>query len=196
MPTFPRRHSVRIQHPYPATTTCPTRILNLWAAYKPTQFLRFRRTNYCDYYHYECSLGVRTSDATSSAIPSCSCATPAHSLLQAAQPPYSDNQPPAGFSAFAVQQVPPSRPAPFTSSSTGSEKKPHAGAPNFDAIIGAGLQCLSGAMPGGSRQTTLFKPNSTPYHRNIPPNYSDLVPRDELEAFKSKQFEWGAVPEC
>ena len=98
-------------------------------------------------------------------------------------------QPPAGFSAFA-------RPNPFASSSTGSAKKPHAGAPNFDAIIEAGLQCLTGAVPGGSRQTTLFKPNSTPYDGNIPPNYSDLVPRDALEAFKSKKFEWGAVPEC
>ncbi|KDR84254.1 hypothetical protein GALMADRAFT_87139 [Galerina marginata CBS 339.88] len=40
-----------------------------------------------------------------------------------------------------------------------------------------------------------YKPGSTPYDEQLPPNYMDLLPKSAQEAFQSTRFEWGKVPE-
>ncbi|KAJ3505440.1 hypothetical protein NLJ89_g7419 [Agrocybe chaxingu] len=46
-----------------------------------------------------------------------------------------------------------------------------------------------------SRIKASYKPGSTPYDSTLPPNYSELLPKAMVEAFKAAKFEWGKVPE-
>jgi len=98
------------------------------------------------------------------------------------QPP---QQQPSGFSGFGQGS------SPF-----GASQPPHSTAlpeppsttPEFVILS---VQQLSGA--GGN--AALYKPGSTPYDGILPPNYVEMMPREALEAFKSKTFELGKVPE-
>jgi nucleoporin NUP42 len=40
-----------------------------------------------------------------------------------------------------------------------------------------------------------YRPGITPYDSQLPPNYVEMVPSVAVEAFKSKKFEWGKIPE-
>ncbi|KAF9458474.1 hypothetical protein BDZ94DRAFT_1226234 [Collybia nuda] len=40
-----------------------------------------------------------------------------------------------------------------------------------------------------------YKPNTTPYDQQLPPNYMQLIPPAALDAFQSQKFEWGKVPD-
>jgi nucleoporin NUP42 len=51
-------------------------------------------------------------------------------------------------------------------------------------------------MSGAGGNTALYKAGSTPYDGMLPPDYVEMMPREAVEAFKSKTFELGKVPEC
>jgi nucleoporin NUP42 len=81
-----------------------------------------------------------------------------------------------GSSPFGTSQPPPSTALPEPPSSTP------------DSVI------LS--MSGAGGNASLYKPGSTPYDGMLPPDYVEMMPREAVEAFKSKTFELGKVPEC
>ena len=64
--------------------------------------------------------------------------------------------------------------------------------PDFDRIIDMGMQCVTET----GKNTALYKAGSTPYDAQLPANYADAIPKEMIEAYKSKVFEFGNVPEC
>jgi nucleoporin NUP42 len=66
------------------------------------------------------------------------------------------------------------------------------GTPDFMRVIELGMQQLSGP----ARNTALYKAGSSPYDGLLGPDYAQSVPKEAVEAFKSKTFELGKVPEC
>ena len=67
-----------------------------------------------------------------------------------------------------------------------------ASTPDFVRVIELGMQQLSSP----ARNTALYKAGSSPYDGLLGPDYTQSLPQEAVEAFKSKTFELGKVPEC
>ena len=125
------------------------------------------------------------------------------------------SQPTAAFSPFGPSSTTASNTSPFAArplqqssgfsasaapgSLFGSPLKPATagqgsatGTPDFARVIELGMQQLSGP----AKNSALYKAGSSPYDGLLGPDYAQSVPKEAIEAFKSKTFELGNVPEC
>lgn len=100
---------------------------------------------------------------------------------------------PSDFGAFSqppqqiIQQEQKQQTAPVWPSDNNSKSR-------FNSTFGAPTQSIPPPTKP-SRTKSVFKPGSTPYDQQIPPNYKEALPRSVIQAFESQKFEWGDVPE-
>ena len=111
-----------------------------------------------------------------------------------------------GTPAFGVlsQQPQPQQPAqqeqqqtstawPSTMNNT-SFITPQTTAPShYNSTFGASTSILP--QTESARTKSIYKPGSTPYDQQIPPNYKEALPKSVVQAFENQKFEWGDIPE-
>lgn len=115
---------------------------------------------------------------------------PLSTTASAASPFAAQPQQSSGFSASASAAPSSVFGAPHPPATTGQGSA--TGTPDFMRVIELGMQQLSGP----ARNTALYKAGSSPYDGLLGPDYAQSVPKEAVEAFKSKTFELGKVPEC
>ena len=67
-------------------------------------------------------------------------------------------------------------------------------APSISVDMQSGVSSAT-TSSASTRTKSIYKPGSTPYDQQIPPNYKEALPKSVVQAFESQKFEWGDVPE-
>jgi nucleoporin NUP42 len=101
---------------------------------------------------------------------------------------------PSGFGVFPQQPQQPAlqEQAPVWSSNNDSLKTDSN--THFNSTFVAPIPSMPPAGKS-ARTKSVFKPGSTPYDQQIPPNYKEALPKSVVQAFESQKFEWGDIPE-